>query len=200
MSETAYISIDGNANATMVVNNGGILTMGPNTLIKGVGDFDLAGGASLSIGSADGITSGTTVSGNIQNTGGTRSFGTASNYSYAGTAAQVTGNGFPTNLTGTLTINNSSGVTLSTARTISTGSLNLTSGNLITTSTNLLTIGTAGTTTGASSSSFVNGPLAQTIAATGPTAKTFPIGKGTAYRLVDLTITQDAATSTIYTA
>jgi len=53
---------------------------------------------------------------------------------------------------------------------------------------------------GGSSSSYVNGPLALTIASTDPTTKTFPIGKGSAYRPVALTVNQDAATATIYTA
>jgi len=182
--------------ARLTINSGGTLVLEPTTFVSG-NSFVLSSGGNLEISSTAGITS-SGATGNVQTS--SRTYNAAAKYRYNGTAAQVTGNGFPTNLTGTLTINNSSGVTLSASRTISTGTLNLTTGNLITTSTNLLTIGAAGTTTGASSSSFVDGPLAQTIAAIGPTAKTFPIGKGTAYRLVDLTITQDAATSTIYTA
>jgi hypothetical protein len=60
-------------------------------------------------------------------------------------------------------------------------------------------IGASGTITGASASNFVNGPLAMTAAATSKTLN-FEIGKGTAFRRVVLNLSQDAATSTVYTA
>jgi len=98
-----------------------------------------------------------------------------------------------------LTMNYSSGVSPG-GKTFVNGTLTMTSGNLTTTSSNLLTVGSSGTISGGSSSSFVNGPLKHTIASTSSTGKTFPIGKGSAYRPITLTITQDAATSTEYTA
>jgi hypothetical protein len=83
-------------------------------------DFTLSSGATLRIGSTAGISS-TGASGNIQVTG-TISFSTGANYVYNGTAAQATGTGLPTGLTGTLTINNPGNtVTLDNARTIASG-------------------------------------------------------------------------------
>jgi len=97
-----------------------------------------------------------------------------------------------------LTINNAAGVSLSAAETVS-GTLTLTNGKITTTASNLLTLGSAATMSGGSTSSFVDGPMAHTVASTLSTAKTFPVGKGSAYRPATLTVTQDAATATAYT-
>ena len=98
-----------------------------------------------------------------------------------------------------LTIDNGTNeITLHAARTI-TGTLTMTNGTILTTTSNLLTIGSAGGTSGGSTTSYVNGPLAQTIASTSSTGKNFLVGKGSSYRRADLTITQSAATSTVYT-
>src|SRR5260221_10350511 len=77
--------------------------------------FTLAAGGTLGIGSTAGITS-SSATGNIQTT--TRTFDTAANYTCNGSAAQVTGNGLPTTLTGALTISNTAGVTLSQSTTL----------------------------------------------------------------------------------
>ena len=87
----------------------------------------------LGIGSTSGITSGTTLSGNIQGTG-TRTYTASANYTYNGIANQVTGNGLSTALSGILAIANTGTspnniVTLSQATTTS-GTLALTSGSL----------------------------------------------------------------------
>ncbi len=73
-------------------------------------------------------------------------------------------------------------------------------GKLTTTSTNLLTVLSTGSVAGGSTTAFVDGPLAVQVAATGPTAITLPIGKGTVGRAAQLTVTHDAATMTTYTA
>jgi hypothetical protein len=97
-----------------------------------------------------------------------------------------------------LTINNAAGVSLSAAETVS-GTLTLTNGKITTTASNLLTLGSAATVSGGSTSSFVDGPMAHTVASTSSTAKNFPIGKGSAFRPATLTVTQDAVTATAYT-
>ena len=108
-----------------IITNNGDLTIASTGLInEGSGsqgsDFVLSSGATLRIGSTSGITT-SGATGNIQVTGA-RTFNSGANYVYNGTAAQNTGTGFPTNLTGSLTINNSNGVTLvSSARTIASG-------------------------------------------------------------------------------
>ena len=80
------------------------------------------------------------------------------------------------------------------------GFLNLGGGKFVTSSTNLITVPATASVTGGSASSYVDGPLAVAVASTSPTTKTFPIGKGPAYRPVILTVNHDAATATTYTA
>jgi len=105
----------------------GILNCG-NYLITGAGNFNLTSGASLKIGSAQGInTSGAT--GNIQVTG-TRIFSTQANYEYNGSSAQVTGNALDD--CNNLIINNVSGITMSGAVNVN-GNLILTNGLLLVT-------------------------------------------------------------------
>jgi len=93
--------------------------------------FNLLSGATLGISSKDGITTATTSTGNIQTT--TRNFYTGANYTYNGTANQNIGTGFPTNLTGKLTIDDAGfAVTLDNARTIASGgSVNLVAGSFV---------------------------------------------------------------------
>ncbi|MFL5763705.1 MAG: T9SS type A sorting domain-containing protein [Bacteroidia bacterium] len=136
----------------------------------GAGTFNLNLDATLITQHASGITTlATGAVGCIQVTGG-RSYSSAASYTYNGTAAQVTGNGLPTTLTGTLSINNtlapaSGGVTLSQATTINTpGGLTFggtTNGRLITTATNLITLGddVVVTPAGGAAAKFVDGPI-----------------------------------------
>ena len=96
--------------------------------------FTLASGGTLGIGSATGIP------GNITTTG-TSSFDPGATYVYNGTAAQTTGTGLPTTITGALQINNSTGVTLTSSETVS-GTLTLTSGALAVAANTLTASGT----------------------------------------------------------
>lgn len=248
-----------NSPTNAITVSGTLLCNGFN--VTGAEPFTLAAGGTLGITDAKGITAtGGGTNGNIQVTG-TRTFDSAANYIYYGTAAAaVTGNGLPTtvnNLTitnangvtlsgnvqvngtlsmsagqlvlggntlsygasGTLQYNstsgaqttdaaefpgssgpaglkiaNASGVILNFPRTI-TGTLTLTSGNLTTTAANLLTIGASGAVSGGSSSSYVNGPLAQVYGGTG--ARTFPIGVSPNFRQVSLNLTGISGTPTL---
>jgi len=78
----------------------------------------------------------TGVDGCIPSPNTTKSFNNGANYTYNGTVHQVTGNGFTQNIPANLTINNNSGVTLSSATTIS-GLLTMTNGTLDMANTNL---------------------------------------------------------------
>ena len=91
------ISFSVNSNSKLQISS-------PATIVSGSGSFNLSSGATLGITSASGI-SVTGATGNIQVTG-TRTFNASANYVYNGTSAQVLRNGFPTDLTGTLTIDN----------------------------------------------------------------------------------------------
>jgi hypothetical protein len=109
------------------------------------------------------------------------------NYTYNGTTPQTTGSEIPATITGALTINNATGVTLGAA--LNTGTLAFTTGKLTTSASNLLTVtgSTASSVTGGSVTNFVAGPLARTIPAALATGTTyaFPLGKS-GYNLFEL--------------
>ena len=135
--------MDSGTGSTYTFTDDGTLVMGPSGLLSGAAGFTLASGATLVIGSATGIP------GNITVTGAT-SYNTGANYTFNGTAAQVTSATMPATVHN-LTINNSAGVTLSQAATVS-GTLTVTSGTF--------TVGAVAlTVTGATS---VSGTLAIT--------------------------------------
>jgi hypothetical protein len=171
-------------NVNFTVNSGSTLQMADaSTVVSGGGTFTLSSGATLGITSSAGITS-SGATGNIQVTG-TRTFNAGANYIYNGTGAQVTGNGLPASLTGNVTINNASGVTLSVTTTTS-GILTMSAGN-IALGGNTLTLGTAAATRGTLSytSGFITGSGTfkrwfNTSAVTLPSATgQFPMGVGT---------------------
>ncbi|MEX2435129.1 MAG: T9SS type A sorting domain-containing protein, partial [Balneolaceae bacterium] len=103
----------------------GILATGPFT-ISGSGQFILEDGATLQIGSPDGITL-SDASGNIQTA--TRSFSENANYIYNGTVLQVTGSALPVNLNN-LTIDNPGNVEADQSYRVN-GTLFLTSGAFV---------------------------------------------------------------------
>ncbi|HRI05229.1 MAG TPA: right-handed parallel beta-helix repeat-containing protein, partial [Pyrinomonadaceae bacterium] len=182
--------------------NGGLIT-GTNA-ITGAGTFTLASGASLAIGDPNGITS-SGATGNIQTT--TRNFNTAGNYTYNGTAAQVTGNGLPS-FVHNITFDNAAGVTLSQGVAAdANGTIFLNNGLVNTTSTNLLISqnssaafpplgGTPGPTT------YVNGPLNLFFQTSSP-GRTFPVGKGGSYNPISISAinitSQVAVTGEVFT-
>ncbi|MDD3491154.1 MAG: T9SS type A sorting domain-containing protein, partial [Paludibacter sp.] len=88
-----------------------------------------------------------------------------------------------------VTLNNANGLTLSKSQKVD-GTLTLTNG-LITTGSNVLSLGCNASTSGQSSSSYVNGILARDYCGIG--AKLFPIGKGGAYRPLNIERTTGAS-------
>jgi len=72
-----------------------------------------------------------------------------------------------------------------------TGSLTLTNGLFNTDGTNLLTMDATASVIGGSSSSYVNGPMVHTFSTAG--VKSYPIGKASAYRPVELNLTSVAS-------
>ena len=157
---------------TMSVTNGGMLTLPSTTVISGAGTFSVASGGTLQIASTAGITS-AGATGNVQTT--TRTFNTAGNYVYNGTSAQATGSGLPATVNH-LTINNASGVTLTSTVSVN-GTLTFTSGVLTTGGSNI-----AISSTGSLSrtSGYVLGNLRKNVA-TGATSRTFEIGDASNY-------------------
>jgi CSLREA domain-containing protein len=86
---TGNVTITG----TFTINGCGNLYTN-NFIMSGAGSFVMNAGTWLHVTDANGITSGTTLSGNIQVTGG-RTFPTTANYDYDGGTNQVVGNGLP---------------------------------------------------------------------------------------------------------
>ena len=116
------------------------------------------------------------------------------------TAQSFTGTNSLYNLTiNKSTLNSTNGyLTLSgTGGTSVDGALTMTSGKIITSSTHLLTLASGATSTDASSSSFVDGPVVKTIASAG--SFTFPMGSTTAgyYRPVTIASTSASDTWTV---
>lgn len=121
------------------VNSGSTLSMGTNILDGSTGTFTLSSGAGLITANTAGITT-TGSTGTIQ-VSGARTYNIGANYTFNGSSAQVTGDGF----TGAnnLTINNSAGVTLSGNASLA-GTLTLTSGAFTVGSGNTITVSNGG--------------------------------------------------------
>jgi hypothetical protein len=165
------------------VNGGAGLQMASETtVLGGAGTFTILNNGTLGITSANGITTVGTASGNIQTTVG-RVFSAGANYIYNGPVAQVTGSGLMQNQARNLTIDNGSGVTLSTLTNIS-GLLTMTNGVLNMANVNL----TAGSLTGSSNITNSTGTPSDAILTVGgdnssPAAYTGIISAGTATTL-----------------
>lgn len=160
------------------VNSGSTLQMGtgatPSVISGSIGSFTLSPGASLGVTSPEGIAI-TGATGNIQVTG-TRTFNEGAGYIYNGTSAQVTGTGLTQSTPVNVTIDNSAGVTLSAATTIS-GLLSMTNGTLDMNSYDL----TAGSLTGSSDITASSGTpvLAAGSDGTDPAAYSGIVSNGT---------------------
>jgi hypothetical protein len=159
------------------VNNNKVTFYAGKASIIGTGTFTAGANAEFVF---NNITSSTNAMGTFSLTSGSQIIKNLTlNLASANSAYQILTLGSPATVTGTLT---------------------LTSGFLTTSSVNLLTLGSAAVVSGSGANSFVNGPLGRTIATTSLVDNDYPIGKGTAYRPLRLTVTQSASTSTVYTA
>lgn len=186
-----YVS-GGNVNNTVnfVVSSGAILQMDAAGTTVGGDDFTLSSGGTLGIRSADGITV-TGATGNIRS-GGTRFYSAGANYIYNGSANQAVGAGFPTNLTGSLTIDNANTVTLGLTRTIASGGdVYLTNGTFATAGTMTMATGSTITRSGGSITGNIAGTGAYTAIYTGNTKTSGPELSGSA--LANITLNTNAA-------
>ena len=80
------------------------------------------------------------------------------------------------------------------------GSLTLTSGKIVTTAQNMLTLNSGASTTLGNATSYVNGPMIYTVAASGNTVINLPIGKDSAWRPAILSVNHNSAMPAKYTA
>lgn len=149
------------------------------------------------------------VKGDVSITGGTLQSGNSGwafrrTLNFAGGGAQsftVTAPGAIGTATTNFKVSNDSIVQINFPWTLmNLGAITLENGRLVTSAANLITIPASGTVVGGDSASYIDGPLALTVASTDPTTRVFPIGKGQAYRPVILIVNQDASTATSYRA
>ncbi len=98
-----------------------------------------------------------------------------------------------------LSINNANHITLNKAANVN-NILSMVNGKLFTTNTNVLTCGSAASANIGSSTSYIDGPMVHTVASAVLASRTYPIGKGAAYRPVVLQVTHNNATSVTYRA
>lgn len=139
---------------TVTVNSS--VSFSSTSIISGAGSFVLASGTTLSTANPFGIMS-SGAQGSVQTS--SRTFNSNANYSYNGSASQVTGSGLPANVNN-LSINNSAGVALSgsvqvNANLALTTGLAIGSGNIL--GINGTVTGSGGLTGGASSSLNISG-------------------------------------------
>ena len=165
---TSLFSVENNAKISFdSLNN-------TEAAIDGAGSFILNSGGTIGITSVNGITASGGLGNIITNT---RNFAPGANYVFVRNkaGAAFTGNGLPSNITGSLQMQTgilTPSVSLSQPTTIG-GSLKLISGILNATSATLLTINNTGTSDAGNAISFINGPMAKI----GNTNFVFPIGK-----------------------
>ena len=98
-----------------------------------------------------------------------------------------------------LSVNNANNITLNRSADV-TNFLSMVNGKLITTNTNILTCGANANASLGSTTTYVDGPMIHTIASASSINKTYPIGKGVAFRAVVLTITHSNASPVTYQA
>ena len=199
-------SFNNGGNFNVNVPNGSILDMGTSVLggsnNNQDANFTLSAGGGIITKHISGLMQdGSAGAIQVANSGGfgggngsiTFNSGGGSDFTYNGTAAQVTGDG-PNDQSGarTLRINNNNGVTLSSSVTLTnTGVLYLTSGIFTTSSTNRLNLTNTNASTaivGGSSLSFIDGPVRWSLPSSTTTTATyhFPVGKNTTYLPFDL--------------
>jgi len=170
-----------NKKVNFSVSSGSTLDVG-TSILTGAGSFTLSSGAGIITANTQGIST-TASTGSIQ-VSGNRTYSSGANYTYNGTVTQITGNGLNSHNPANLSINNSAGVTLSGATSIS-GALYLLNGNLTTTTTNILTLTNTNSNaiSGGSATSFIDGPVKWNLPSSMSSGFTYnvPLGSNTTY-------------------
>ena len=178
-------------NIDFTVNTGATVDFGTSILNGSTGTFTLSDNAKIITGNTNGFYSADN-NGAIEVTG-TRTYSSLADYEFKGASTGI----FTTTVdpqVRNFIVNNSTGnINLSRSMTVN-GSLTLMAGALTTSLANLITVGATGSSTAASNSSYVNGPIAKVFVA--PLAGfTFPVGKsGAGYR--NIAVAAPSASST----
>ena len=172
-SKTASLSTGMSVASGKTGTVNGTLNCGTST-VSGAGAFTLPATGTLGIGSGTGVDGNITVS-------GTKTLNAGATYVFNGTAGQTTA-GLPSLVSG-LTINNSLAVAtggVTNSANVTATNLTLTAGRFIT-GANQINISEAGSVTGGSSGSYVDGKLQKIWTTTGTKSFTFPVGTGATY-------------------
>mgnify|MGYP006282858859 CR=1 FL=1 len=159
----------------------GTLECGESNIISGPGSFELSSGATIIIGSPDGISSSAST-GNIQTA--TRIFDTGANYTYQSTLAQMTGDGLPSTVNN-FVIDNSSGLTLTGDLSVN-NILEMSSGN-ITTGANTLIHASSTSSDLVYNTGTIIGNFRRDIATPTGTEYLFPTGTASSYNPLKIT-------------
>ena len=172
-----------------------VFSCGTGNTVNINGTLTFGNGATLAGGSST-----LNVSGSwLNNIGAPFSYGT-STVLFNGVSAQTITRSTATGETFyNVTINNASGVVCAKPVVVY-GALTLITGLVTTTATNTLTMAAGSTATIGTATSYVVGPMIYTVAASGTTSVTFPIGKSTAWRPVQLNVTHSSAAAATYTS
>ncbi|RAR46991.1 hypothetical protein [Flavobacterium lacus] len=175
----------------LTVNNGGTINCGTHVvtgggLVETNGEFNLNAGAKMITANATG------VQGSVTTATVNPTYNSGASYEFRGAATGVFTLSTANTITGTMTINRSSGVTLDQDFTTST--LEFLDG-VATTGSFAITIHLTGSITGANASRYINGRLHKVFNAA--TSFTFPIGKDGVYKPVVYEYTALTGTSTV---
>ena len=197
----------------LILSGSGTKTM-PGAAMTLAGNFTTSGTVTATAAQALTVNGNFTIGLGTTFCGSTYSHSVKGNFSKSGTfnanTSTFTFNGSSAQtITGATTFNNFTlnntkpvnALTLNSCITVN-GIFSFTDGHLITTSSNILTLGAVGSVSlngSPQDSSFVKGPMIQTVATTSGVTKCFPVGKGTIVHQVYLTVTHSSATSTQYT-
>ena len=178
---------------TFSVSSGGVLDTKTYAMIDAgtASTFNLNSGGTLKMGSTAGITT-AGATGNVQTK--TRIFNTGANYEYNGVSgAQVTGNALPATVN-KLTINNSSGVTLTNSSVTVSNTLYLTQGIFNTITNNAVAIIPSGATV-SRTSGWVYGSLEKYVSG----STNFEVGDNLYYTNVNVNGTSGITTAGLFT-
>jgi hypothetical protein len=178
-------NLGGNTGNVLIVGGGTIEFLGSGILVgTGISTFNVSTSGNLLTTNPAGIAS-SGLTGSVQ-CGGARTFSTAANYTFNGTASQITGSGFVG--ANSLTINNAAGVELTAAATV-TGSVNFVNGVLVIALADI-TLGSACAVTGAGSTRFFDTQgLAYVFRQALTSALTYHVGSVGEYNPITLTNT-----------
>ena len=206
--------LNGSTSATLSSSSSPTITLGTSSTIiyyapgaqsvtarTDYANVTLAGSGVKTLAASTTISGKLSIQGTATTTGTVPTYGAAATLEYKGSAQQTTGVEFKTPFaaSGGVIINNSLGVILNVASTISSTTspcLTLTNGTLTTTATNLLTItNPASTAISVAASTYINGPLAWTLGTASTGTYIVPVGVSSAYYPLAFAVASGGITS-----